>query len=406
MSSSDGTRRRRTARGNAAGRRSLWPLISVLAVFLAVFGGAYAAIALRYYLRPGGNEIPLPTNLERSFAGAAFGADATVADLKVEAERAVDELVMRFPDMVASHYVKAHLHLLLEESPKANAAWRKCLDLDPEHVDAYVSLATLELENGRHSEAIRLLRQAMACPGEDPRASGLLADALFKQGELDQAIAVLERQIRKNQASAASVALLGQCYLQTKHNEKARVMFETAAASMPESTKVHYGLAQACRRLGEHELAKQHMQRFQEVSRRERAAHAEEAKTYSDVRTMREIAAETLVDVGRIYLGQGELPRAEQSLLKASVLDDQDQDCWELLVLLYEQAQQPGKGLLACRKLCEINPNNSNYWLNVGLLSGRLARREEALAAVEKALAMSPNDPECRRVYEILQNGS
>ncbi len=391
-------------RGPNAPPRPAARLLALLLLALAVLLGVYVALALRSRWLPAG-DAPVAVSLDRDFSGPAFEPEATVDDIRQFAQQTVDQLLEQYPRLVDAHYVQAHFWLMLDRSAESAAAWRDVLELDASDVNAYVSLATLLVQEEQYQEAVRLLRQAMACQEQDLRVPGLLADALFKQGEIEEATAILERQVRRRSASGAAVILLGQCYLQREDYERAATTLETAVASSPDSATAHYSLARAYQKLDEKELAGQHMARFQELQQAERTSRSQQMQGYNDVAAMREIACETLVDSGRIYLGQGDTQQAERTLLMASRLDELDQDCWELLVLLFETTAQPGKGLVACQKLCQINPGNAAYWLNVGLLHGRLMQREQALAAVSKALQLSPQDPECQRVYEILQRG-
>ena len=164
MSSSDKTSEpaRVIASSDVVRRGRLSRLLRVLLLFLALLIGAYAAITLRSYWRPASGQVPLAAKLERDFDGDAFGDEATVEAVCLEAQQAVEELIERHPDLVEPYYAKAHLYLLLDQTPEAAKAWRRCLDIDPLNTDVYVQLATCEMDEGRHAEAIRLLRQAMA----------------------------------------------------------------------------------------------------------------------------------------------------------------------------------------------------------------------------------------------------
>jgi Flp pilus assembly protein TadD len=56
-----------------------------------------------------------------------------------------------------------------------------------------------------------------------------------------------------------------------------------------------------------------------------------------------------------------------------------------------------------CLQLRDIDPKNSDYWLNVGVLHARLGRFEAALSELDKAVELAPGNPRCREVREAVR---
>jgi cytochrome c-type biogenesis protein CcmH/NrfG len=120
--------------------------------------------------------------------------------------------------------------------PKAEAAMRRAVELDPGFVDGYVGLATLLAESGKPDEAIEVVRQGAAANAQSGRlqyALGVLAEgkgdtatakaAFLKAEELDP-------QNVETQYHLATVAL--------NMNDKAEAIarLEKFVATAPEGT--------------------------------------------------------------------------------------------------------------------------------------------------------------------------
>jgi cytochrome c-type biogenesis protein CcmH/NrfG len=50
-----------------------------------------------------------------------------------------------------------------------------------------------------------------------------------------------------------------------------------------------------------------------------------------------------------------------------------------------------------------LEPKRADHWLNVAVLNGRLARRDAALAAIEQAIALEPDNPKYREARDTIR---
>ncbi|HXY40354.1 MAG TPA: tetratricopeptide repeat protein [Vicinamibacteria bacterium] len=118
------------------------------------------------------------------------------------------------------------------EAAKAEAAWRKSVELDPQFVDGYVGLATLLAETGKREQAVEVIKQ------------GALANE--KSGRLQYALGVL--QLGLGQPAEARAALL------------------RAEALDPQDFEIQYQLATAAMNMNETAEAVARYQRFIEAA--------------------------------------------------------------------------------------------------------------------------------------------
>ena len=136
---------------------------------------------------------PPPPGSGLAPAGSVAGAPAVdlgklTADLNAAAELAgqgrIDEAVVAYEAIAAAapqiplvHYKLAAAYKKKGDTAKAEAAFRKSIELDPGFVDGYVSLATLLAESGKRDQAIEVVRQGAAAnekSGRLPYALGVL----------------------------------------------------------------------------------------------------------------------------------------------------------------------------------------------------------------------------------------
>jgi tetratricopeptide (TPR) repeat protein len=136
---------------------------------------------------------------------AAKVASEINAAMALSREGKVDAAIATYEALLASapgvplvHYNLGAAYKKKGDLPKAEAAMRRALELDPAFVDGYVGLATLLAESGRQDEAIEVIRQGAAANAQSGRlqyALGVLAEgkgdvatakqAFLKAEELD-----------------------------------------------------------------------------------------------------------------------------------------------------------------------------------------------------------------------------
>ena len=57
------------------------------------------------------------------------------------------------------------------------------------------------------------------------------------------------------------------------------------------------------------------------------------------------------------------------------------------------------------RQICELEPQNPDHWLNLGLLNVRLERVGPAQEAIERAMQIAPDNPKVRQAYDLVREG-
>jgi eukaryotic-like serine/threonine-protein kinase len=131
------------------------------------------------------------------------GMELLVGDLG-RAERLYQRLLDLAPQR--SHYTNLGLaRFLLGRYPEAVAAYRKALEMDPDHVAVLLNLADAEAALGQRQEADRLYSRALERIGEQEAATALSpgdrmikAQCLVRLGRTGEAVEVAQRTLQQN----------------------------------------------------------------------------------------------------------------------------------------------------------------------------------------------------------------
>ena len=133
---------------------------------------------------------------------------------------------------------------------EAESAWRTLLKLQPRSAEAYAHLGFLESQQQRYAQAIPLYRKALAL---DPRMPALrmnLGLALFKAGELRDAIGIFEDLLKQQPPSSPEAGrlrtLIGMSHYGLKQYAASVPYLKQATASDPQNLPFRLLLAHSC----------------------------------------------------------------------------------------------------------------------------------------------------------------
>lgn len=143
---------------------------------------------------------------------------ATVATVAPEVTKQVNKI-----QRVKASYQRALHYLQINRVSLAVDQLEKTLAQNPTHHDARELLANLYRQNGREAEANVLLRQGIELAPSHLAFPRMVADALIKNGELQQAASVLEHSAAYAHNDAEYIAMRAAVAQRlTKHDEAVR----------------------------------------------------------------------------------------------------------------------------------------------------------------------------------------
>jgi len=136
------------------------------------------------------------------------------------------------------------------KNPEAETAWRALLKTHPSSPEPYAHLGLLEARQERYKEAVPLYRKALAL---DPKFPGLrlnLGLALFKAGEMKEAIQTFQPLLKSQPPSSPEAqrltVLLGMAHYGLGEFNEAASYLKKASANDPGNLGLRLSLAHSC----------------------------------------------------------------------------------------------------------------------------------------------------------------
>ncbi len=133
---------------------------------------------------------------------------------------------------------------------EAEAAWRSVLKLHPGDAEAYAHLGLLEARQEHYKESVPLYRKALTLNPQMPGLRLNLGLALFKSGELKQAIQIFTPLLKSEPESSPEaqrlIALLGLAHYGIGEYSAAVPYLKSAAANDPQNLQFRLLLAHSC----------------------------------------------------------------------------------------------------------------------------------------------------------------
>ena len=128
---------------------------------------------------------------------------------------------------------------MLATSPAALDATRQALSLDPGQPQAYVAQGIVFLNQMRWAEADDAFRHALAVAPGDAEAINQYAQFLYAAGQLQPALAEIERSLRRDPLSGPSGAIRAQLLSALHRPEDAMIQLRRTLAMHPEGLLEH-----------------------------------------------------------------------------------------------------------------------------------------------------------------------
>lgn len=156
---------------------------------------------------------------------------------------------------------------------RAEAAYRKALDIDPAFDHSKKSLATLLYERGRYEEATRILEELRARNPKDTFVWAELALNALALGRPQEAIELLEKYNAARGRQAWGLANVGRAYEAAGDPVKAEAAYREALAIDPYFTAAYYSLGQLLSAKGKEEEAARLLGSYQRLRGLETRSH-------------------------------------------------------------------------------------------------------------------------------------
>ena len=310
--------------------------------------------------------------------------------LKNEAINVAVQFTNEFPNNPDSILLLGTVYRNQGNTTMAEKCMEKCLQLIPNHAEAYNNMGWIAFEKAQYEKAVDLWQRVLGINPKMPGVYRYLAGALICLGKTKEAITALEKDVRISGASVDNYFMLGNQYLLLQEYKKAKHFFEIVIKAQPSHTSAYYGLATSCERLGEKEDFKNNIEKFRKLKEQEMKALKARDRAFDDLASLRQNVAQTHTSIGQFYYAGGKVQKAEELLRRAAELDPRHSECRILLASLYQQNGRLTQALEFHKQLSRIEPNNAIHHINTGILSSRLEGFDNAEKAFQRAIKCAP----------------
>jgi tetratricopeptide (TPR) repeat protein len=314
--------------------------------------------------------------------------------------------------MEASPDSKRQTAIALEQQGKnaeAEVAWRAFLASQPSNPEPYAHLGFLEARQQHYAKAVPLYRKALALNPAMPGLRLNLGLALFKAGELKQAIQIFE-PLRKSEPPSSAEAqrlttLIGLAHYGLEEYAAAIPYLKEATASDPQNLPFRLVLAHSC-------LASKQFQCVLDVYHEILTLNAESAEadmlagealdemndhvgaTQQFRAAVKANPKEPNVHFGLGYLlwAQGQYQEAAQEFQSELANVPTHVEAMAYLADANVKMNHPEVALPLIEKTIRIDPGMELAHLDLGILYANAGRRDNALRELKVAAKLTPND--------------
>ena len=270
--------------------------------------------------------------------------------------------------------------------------YRGVVIVNHEDTQAHVDRGSLLIRMQRYAEVIESLKPIVALPPDLPlgrrlhaRLHAQLSLAARKLGQFDEAKGHHRRALDLTSRELDHLQGLAETLREQGQYEEALEWYGAVIELDP-----RFGLAYAG--MGNTLF---HMQRYDEAADR-----LEEAVTLLSDSSW---APGLHVLLARTAEAQGRIEAAEEQYELALAINPRDPETIKLLISLHFEQQRYEETLDLFRTLMDVEPDNAEVHLNMGVVFHLLGRTDEALRSFDEALSMEPDLERARMAREQVQ---
>jgi tetratricopeptide (TPR) repeat protein len=334
-------------------------------------------------------------------------SNTKIIKLKGKIRILLNDLKKDFPESYEPKVLLGMMYRQLGDYAKAMEIWKEILQDNPQRANVLNHLGMIALEMEEYEQAVGYWRRALAI---NPKLPGLHQDtgfALLEAGQYHEAIKELREELKLSPQSSMALNLLGQCYMQLKEYQNAKETYQKVIENDPKNTTAYYGLITVCMRLKQPSRAKEYMAQFkalrQDGKHLLRGGYSEKY----DLTQMRKGAVPLILDASFIYLNHGNVKKADLLLEWAMRLDPKKVISYmKSQVISHQMRFQHSQALAFIEKVAELEPDNADNYLAMGILLMKVSKLDKAEAAFERTIDLAPTLPdgyrELARLYTLL----
>jgi len=146
------------------------------------------------------------------------------------------------PEIVEAYLMLGTMNAKAHREAESLAAYQRALAVDPENDSAAFSLALAYKTAHRLDDAEAGFTRVLALNPRDWKSQYQLADIWMQRGDFARAAAALERAAKDDVERAVFLTKLGECYIEMKRYDEAQRTLDEALKRKPDEPMAHYDL--------------------------------------------------------------------------------------------------------------------------------------------------------------------
>ena len=293
---------------------------------------------------------------------------------------------------------------------QAEAAWRAVVKAQPADAEAYAHIGFLEARQEHYKEAVPLYRKALTLNPAMPGLRLNLGLALFKGGELKEAIqtflVILKREPATSPEAQRVTALVGIAEYGVGQYAAAVPYLKTAAANDPQNLQFRLLLAHSCLATRQFQCV---LDAYHEIlNLNAESAEADmlagealdEMQNHGEAIEQFRAAVKADPKQPNVHFGLGYLlwtqNQFEEAAREFQAELDNIPDHAQALAFLANcdmQLNRSAEAMALIQKALKIDPNVPRAHLDLGILYADAGRRDEAIREFKTAARLNPEDP-------------
>jgi tetratricopeptide (TPR) repeat protein len=313
-----------------------------------------------------------------------------------------------FPKMPELLFLLGRAHILRgTDDKRAEECLQQALFVQPEHAEANLLLASLQLKKGESGAAVTQLQKFLQKQPRQLRGWLLLADALRAQNNFAATLKVYDEVDKLVPNNPQTALMRGLVHLQQNKRPEARAAFLEALKRYPDFAPadeqligldvVEKRFADARARVDarlrkDPENAENHLLLARVCAASDDRKGAEAA--LNQVIKLRPDAAIPYILLANLYLADKQVDSALAKLEEAIAKNPRNLQAHMMAATLHDTRKEPAKAKAYYEKIVELNPKFAPALNNLAYLySSNPAELEKAFELAQKARELRPQDP-------------
>jgi len=287
-----------------------------------------------------------------------------------EAESKVKDILAKNKNDLMGRFFGARIQLINRNADVAIPVLQGVIKDEPQFPAAHHFLGVAFLQKRQPGQARGAFAEAVKLNPNSAESRTALAQIYLAEGSVDLAIEQAQAALQINPRNVQAAVIAGDAYLRKGDVAKSKQVFEAIGKALPEEPLVPY-------RLGL-------------VARAERN-DAKAISYFEDALKKKPGAIEPITQIAMIKVGQGKSSEARDRVNKQLVASPNNPQIYNLLGLLWMQANEAMPAEEAFKKAIQIDSSLSPAYMNLAQLYHKTGRLDQAAKEYEAVLAKDPS---------------